>query len=91
MNIKTAVSPAKELSYKFKADKFFPKKQGEDLPWEKLSYQTIIKFRNFMKLPFFVCASLCEEKMQMRMEIAVHEAEKDRALKLEKPIDIKKD
>jgi len=32
MNIKTALSPAKDLSYKFKADKFFPKKQGEDLP-----------------------------------------------------------
>ena len=36
---------------------------------KELGYQTIIKFPDYMKPAFFICASFCQKKMKMAVEV----------------------
>lgn len=57
VEIENTMSLKKMLSHQFQVDKFFFKKRWKYLSREELSCQTIIKFRKFIKIPFFIGAS----------------------------------
>jgi hypothetical protein len=69
MNIEARMTPVKNLLDKVFIDQLFFKEKREDLKCEKTAEQGIIEKRDFMELSFFICPSLCDQKVKMRMKV----------------------
>jgi hypothetical protein len=67
--MKAGVPPGKDLLRPLDAEELLLQKQGEDLEAEESGDQGIVKTGDFMKNFLFICSSLCDEKMDMRVKI----------------------
>jgi len=55
----------KKYFFLLPTDEFFTNKKKEDLVDKHLSYKVVIESAHFMKRPFFVNATFCDEQMQV--------------------------
>jgi len=68
VHVKTCVPPTQYLFDKLWVYQLFVKKKQEDLTAEKPTEQGGIELRYFVELFFFICPSLCDQKMEVRMK-----------------------
>jgi len=69
MNIESCMTPLQYLLDKVFIDQLFFKEKREDLKCEKSTEQGIIELKDLMELSFFICPSLCDQKVKMWMEV----------------------
>jgi len=63
------MAPVKNLLDKIFIDQLFFKEKREDFKCEKLTEQGIIEWIDFVELSSFICASPCDQKVEVRMEV----------------------
>jgi len=69
VHVKSCMTPVKNLLDKVFIDQVFTKEKREDFKCEKLTKQGIVKMRDPVKLPFFIWASFCDQKVEVRMKV----------------------
>ena len=63
------MTPVQYLLDKVFIDQVFTKEKREDFKCEKLTKQGIVELRDFVELSFFICPSLCDQKVEVRMKV----------------------
>ena len=69
VHIESRMTPVKNLLDKIRIDQLFFKEKREDFKCEKSTEQGIIEWRDFVELSFFICPSLCDQKVEVRMKV----------------------
>jgi len=73
----------KKYFFLLPTDEFFTNKKKEDLVDKHLSYKVAIESAHFMKRPFFVSATFCDEQMQVGWKLNKNEPN---SMQSQKPI-----
>jgi hypothetical protein len=68
-HIEARMAPVKNLLDKVLIDQMFAEEKREDFKCEKLTKQGIVKMRDPVELSFFICTSLCDQKVEVRMKV----------------------
>jgi hypothetical protein len=69
VHIEACKAPVKNFLDKILIDQLFAEKKGEDFKCNKPAEKRIIELRDLVEPSFFICPSLCDQKMKMRMEV----------------------
>jgi len=63
------MTPLQYLLDKVLIDQLFAEEKGENFKCEKPTEQGIVELRDLVERSFFICPSLCDQKMEVRMEV----------------------